>query len=244
VRSDARSLQSCQSLPPAFFFSDEDDISLSFKSSHLICSWRATEALIGLCVRRDYSAAIDQYRRRTWTCARTGATGLTYEEALSSELFIEPKVRAACSDDAWAWHDACSARPSAALPSSFPCSCPVSEPTVILSAAPPQHNLPVDEHAKATSLHKHYNEGGLGISFIAVPRIGMDEVDRDNVLPDTNGMSAYSVWVQMSKAYHHTCEVHACAHICAPSVGNLCWPYLCLPTHAQSCAHKITVLHA
>lgn len=42
---------------------------------------------------RQYLAAITRYRQRVWTCARTRASGLTYEEALSSEANLKPKVR-------------------------------------------------------------------------------------------------------------------------------------------------------
>ena len=34
---------------------------------------------------RDYLRRIHQYRKRTWTCSKTGTSGLTYEEALICE---------------------------------------------------------------------------------------------------------------------------------------------------------------
>lgn len=34
---------------------------------------------------RDYLRALELYRQRTWTCAVTGRSGLSYEEALTSE---------------------------------------------------------------------------------------------------------------------------------------------------------------
>ena len=34
---------------------------------------------------RDYLRALELYRQRTWTCAATGRSGLSYEEALTSE---------------------------------------------------------------------------------------------------------------------------------------------------------------
>ena len=45
----------------------------------------------GLC--SEYVAALSEYRQRKWTCMRTGAAGLTYEEALASEANLKPRVR-------------------------------------------------------------------------------------------------------------------------------------------------------
>jgi ATP-utilising chromatin assembly and remodelling N-terminal len=36
-------------------------------------------------VPRDYLRSLELYRQRTWTCAATGKSGLSYEEALTSE---------------------------------------------------------------------------------------------------------------------------------------------------------------
>jgi hypothetical protein len=45
---------------------------------------------------RTYIAQLSKYRERVWTCQRTGTSGLTYEEAQSSEANLErAKVRRA-----------------------------------------------------------------------------------------------------------------------------------------------------
>jgi len=41
----------------------------------------------------DYLNRLNQYRQRVWTCKVTGKTGLTYEEALVSEMHATEKVQ-------------------------------------------------------------------------------------------------------------------------------------------------------
>lgn len=47
--------------------------------------------------RREYLSKLARYRQRVWTCSRTGASNMTYEEALSSEANLKvAKVRILC----------------------------------------------------------------------------------------------------------------------------------------------------
>jgi hypothetical protein len=42
--------------------------------------------------RREYVARLEHYRQRLWRCKFTGATGLTYEEAVASEYRVSAVV--------------------------------------------------------------------------------------------------------------------------------------------------------
>ena len=61
----------------------------------------------------EYIAALSQYRQRKWTCMRTGASGLTYEEALTSEANLKVKVWSPCCVPSFAVHlRRCQTQPS------------------------------------------------------------------------------------------------------------------------------------